>query len=202
MKMSPLADFTLILIAYLIGSIPFGLVVSRVIGGVDIRQYGSGNIGTANVLRTVGRRAALLTLLGDMLKGFLPTLGAKFLGGSELLVAAVGLAAVLGHNWSAYLRFRGGKGVATTFAVLLAMTPLPALLGLLLYGGVLLAYRYTSLAALATSVCLPLIILLLVGVGPYFAFSVVAALLIFFRHRDNIQRLLARTEPRVGQRIR
>lgn len=200
--MSPLADLTFILMAYLIGSIPFGLVVSRAIGGVDIRQYGSGNIGTANVLRTVGRKAAILTLLGDMLKGFLPTLGAKLLGGSELLVAAVGLAAVLGHNWSAYLRFSGGKGVATTFAVLLVMTPLPALFGLLIWGGVLLAYRYTSLAALATSVCIPPIILLFDGVGPYFTFSVVLALLIFFRHRDNIQRLLVGTEHRVGERVR
>lgn len=200
--MLPLVHFTFILTAYLIGSIPFGLVVSRAIGGVDIRQYGSGNIGTANVLRTVGRKAAILTLLGDMLKGFLPTLGAKLLGGSELFVAAVGLAAVLGHNWSAYLRFSGGKGVATSFAVLLSMTPLPAFLGLLLWGGVLLAYRYTSLAALTTSVCIPFIILLFDGVGPYFSFSVVLALLIFFRHRDNIQRLLAGTEHRVGERLR
>lgn len=200
--MSPLAEATLILGAYLIGSIPFGVVVSRAIGGVDIRQYGSGNIGTANVLRTVGKGAAALTLLGDMLKGFLPTLAARLLGGSELLVAAVGLAAVFGHNWSAYLRFSGGKGVATTFAVLLALTPLPAFLGLLVWGGVLLAFRYTSLAALVTSVCVPLLILLLVSSGPYFAFSVVAALLIFFRHRENIQRLLAGTEHRVGERVR
>ena len=200
--MSALADFAFILGAYLIGSIPFGLVVSRAIGGVDVRQYGSGNIGTANVLRTIGRRAAVLTLLGDMLKGFLPTLGTKLLGGSELLVAAVALAAVLGHNWSAYLKFSGGKGVATSFAVLLVMTPLPALLGLLLWGGVLLVYRYTSLAALVTSVCIPPIILLSVGVGPYFTFSLVFALLIFFRHRENIRRLLAGTEHRVGERVR
>jgi len=200
--MSPLADFTFILIAYLIGSIPFGLVVSRAIGGVDIRQYGSGNIGTANVLRTVGKRAAVLTLLGDMLKGFLPALGVKLLGGSELLVAAVGLAAVLGHNWSAYLKFSGGKGVATSFAVLLVMTPVPALLGVLLWGGVLLAFRYTSLAALVSSVVVPPVILLYDDVGPYFTFSVVLALLIFFRHRVNIQRLLAGTEARVGERVR
>ena len=125
--MPGLQDLSLVFVAYLIGSIPFGLLISQVVGRVDIRRFGSGNIGTANVLRIVGKRAAALTLLGDLLKGFLPTLAALLLGGSELLVAGVGLAAVLGHNWSVYLRFAGGKGVATSFGALFAMTPLDAL---------------------------------------------------------------------------
>lgn len=200
--MPGLEHLGLVFIAYLIGSIPFGLVVSQVIGRVDIRQYGSGNIGTANVLRTVGKGAAILTLVGDMLKGFLPVAVSYLLGGSELLITAVGLAAVLGHNWSIYLRFAGGKGVATSFGVLLAMTPLPALLGLLVWLAVLLVFRYTSLAALAASISIPPVIYLSSGSGPYFIFSLVAALLIFVRHRDNIGRLWGGTEHRVGDRVR
>lgn len=199
--MPGLQDLSLVFVAYLIGSIPFGLLISQVVGRVDIRRYGSGNIGTANVLRIVGKRAAALTLLGDLLKGFLPTLAALLLGGSDLLVAGVGLAAVLGHNWSVYLRFAGGKGVATSFGALLAMTPLPAILGFLVWLGVVLVFRYTSLAALAASVCIPPLIFFSIGSGPYFTFSLLSTLLIFVRHRDNIQRLWAGTEHRVGRRV-
>jgi glycerol-3-phosphate acyltransferase PlsY len=200
--MPDLQALTLVCIAYLVGSIPFGLLVSRALARVDIRRHGSGNIGTANVLRIVGKRAAALTLLGDLLKGFLPVVAARSLGVSELWVAGVGLAAVLGHNWPVYLRFAGGKGVATSFGALLAMTPLPALLGLLTWTAVVLVFRYTSLAALIASVCVPPVILFLTGAGPYLAFSLLTALLIFVRHRDNIKRLWAGTEHRVGQRVR
>ncbi len=194
-------DLSLVFIAYLVGSIPFGLLISQAVGRLDIRRFGSGNIGTANVLRIVGKKAAVLTLVGDLLKGFLPALAAVLLGGSELLVAGVGMAAVLGHNWSIYLRFAGGKGVATSFGALLAMTPLPALLGLLVWFGVLLVFRYTSLAAMAACVCIPPVIFFSTGFGPYWTFSLLVALLIFIRHRDNIKRLWAGTEYRVGQRI-
>jgi glycerol-3-phosphate acyltransferase PlsY len=200
--MPDLQALTLVCIAYLVGSIPFGLLVSRALARVDIRRHGSGNIGTANVLRIVGKRAAALTLLGDLLKGFLPVVAARSLGVSELWVAGVGLAAVLGHNWPVYLRFAGGKGVATSFGALLAMTPLPALLGLLTWTAVVLVFRYTSLAALIASVCVPPVILFLTGAGPYLAFSLLTALLIFVRHRDNVKRLWAGTEHRVGQRVR
>ena len=200
--MPDLQALALVCIAYLVGSIPFGLFVSRALARVDIRRHGSGNIGTANVLRIVGKQAAALTLLGDLLKGFLPVVAARSLGASELWVAGVGLAAVLGHNWPIYLRFAGGKGVATSFGALLAMTPLPALLGLLTWTAVVLVFRYTSLAALIASVCVPPVILLFTGAGPYLVFSLLAALLIFVRHRDNIKRLWAGTEHRVGQRVR
>ncbi len=200
--MRVLQDLTLVFIAYLMGSIPFGLLISQAVGRVDIRRHGSGNIGTANVLRIMGKRAAALTLVGDLLKGFLPVLAARLLGGSELLVASVSMAAVVGHNWSIYLRFTGGKGVATTFGVLLAMTPLPALFGLLVWLAILLVFRYTSLSALAASVSVPPIIFVSTGPGPYFIFALLAALLIFVRHRDNIKRLWAGKEHRVGQGVR
>lgn len=192
----------LVVIAYLVGSIPFGLLISQVVGRVDIRQHGSGNIGTANVLRIMGKGAAAFTLVGDLLKAFLPVMAARLLGGSELLVAVVGMAAVLGHNWSIYLRFTGGKGVATSFGALLAMTPLPALFGFLVWLGFLLVFRYTSLSALGASVCIPPVIFFSTGFGPYFLFSILAALLIFIRHHENIKRIWAGTEHRVGQRVR
>ncbi len=197
--MPDVQDLSLIFIAYLIGSIPVGLLVSQALGQVDIRRHGSGNIGTANVLRIVGKRAAALTLLGDLLKGLIPTWAAIGIGGSALLVAAVAMAAVLGHNWSVFLGFAGGKGVATSFGALLVMTPGPALLGLVVWLGVLLFFRYTSLAAMVSSVCIPPVILISTGAGPYFGFSVVAALFIFVRHRGNIRRLLDGTEHRVGE---
>lgn len=200
--MPGLRDLSLVLFAYLIGSIPFGLLISKAIGRVDIRRHGSGNIGTANVLRIMGKRAAALTLVGDLLKGLIPVLASRLLGGTELLVSGVGMAAVVGHNWSIYLRFTGGKGVATSFGALLAMTPLPALWGLLVWIAVLRVSRYTSLSALAASVCVPPVIFLSTGSGPYFYFSVLAALLIFIRHQDNIRRIWAGTEHRVGQRVR
>ena len=200
--MPGLQELSLIFIAYLVGSIPFGLLISQAVGRVDIRQHGSGNIGTANVLRIMGKRAAALTLIGDLIKGLLPVLAARLLGGSELLLAGVGMAAVVGHNWSIYLRFTGGKGVATSFGALLAMTPLPALFGLLVWLAVLLVSRYTSLAALAASVCVPPLIFFSSGFGPYFLFSILAALLIFVRHQDNIKRIWAGTERRVDQRVR
>jgi glycerol-3-phosphate acyltransferase PlsY len=192
----------LVCVAYLIGSIPFGLLVAQAVGRVDIRRYGSGNIGTANVLRTVGKRAAVLTLLGDLCKGLFPALAALLLGGSDRLVAGVGLAAVVGHNWPIYLWFAGGKGVATTFGALLVMTPVPALLGLLVWLAVVLTSRYTSLGALIASLLVPPVVLLVSGPGPYFAFSLIATVLIFVRHRDNIRRLVAGTEHRVGRRVR
>lgn len=197
--MPDVQDVSLVFIAYLIGSIPVGLLVSQALGQVDIRQHGSGNIGTANVLRIVGKRAAALTLLGDLLKGLIPAWAAIGIGGSALLVAAVAVAAVLGHNWSVFLGFAGGKGVATSFGALLVMTPGPALLGLVVWLGVLLFFRYTSLAAMVSSVCIPPVILISTGAGPYFGFSLVAALLIYVRHRDNIKRLLDGTEHRVGE---
>lgn len=200
--MPGLHELSLLFIAYLVGSIPFGLLISQAVGRVDIRQHGSGNIGTANVLRIMGKGAAALTLIGDLLKGFLPVLAARLLGGSELLLAGVGMAAVVGHNWSIYLRFTGGKGVATSFGALLAMTPLPALFGLLIWLAVLLVSRYTSLSALAASICVPLLIFFSSGSGPYLLFSILAALLIFVRHQDNIKRIWAGTERRVDQRVR
>ncbi|MFQ5829685.1 MAG: glycerol-3-phosphate 1-O-acyltransferase PlsY [Candidatus Methylomirabilia bacterium] len=196
--MSPMV-LVWVLVAYLSGSVPFGVIAARFFGGLDVRRHGSGNIGTANVLRTAGKGAAIVTLAGDLLKGYLPAFLAGLLALPPLEMAAVGLGAIVGHNWSCFLRFSGGKGVATSFGVFLALAPLPALGSLVAWIGVLGCFRYTSLAALAASLAVPPLILLERGVGTFFWLSALAALLIFVRHRDNIRRLQQGTEPRVGE---
>jgi len=123
----------LVAAAYLLGAIPFGLLIARLQKGIDIRDHGSGNIGTSNVLRTLGKRAALLTLVGDLMKGYLPVLVGSLLGVSQPWLVLAGAAAVIGHNWPIYIRFRGGKGVATSFGAALGIMPAPAGLTLLVY---------------------------------------------------------------------
>ncbi len=197
-----MAEWFLVAVAYLSGSIPFGLILSKVLGGVDVRRYGSGNIGTANVLRTVGKTAAALTLVGDTLKGFLPVFAATSLRVSEPLLLLTGLAAIAGHNWSIFLRFSGGKGVATSFGVLLGLFPVLALIGAVVWLLVVLLSRYTSLGALVSAAVILLLVFFTSGLSPRFLFVSILALLIVFTHRENIQRLLQGTERKVGERVR
>src|SRR5919199_6250966 len=136
----------LILTGYLLGSVPTGLLVGWT-RGVDVRRVGSGNIGMANVLRAAGKGAAAATMLGDMLKGFLPVLLARLLVGNDWVVAAVALAALAGHCWSIFLRFRGGKGVATGAGTTIALAPVVGIVLFAVWWGVVFASRYTSLGA-------------------------------------------------------
>jgi glycerol-3-phosphate acyltransferase PlsY len=188
--------------AYLLGAIPFGLLIARLQKGIDIRDHGSGNIGTSNVLRTLGKRAALLTLAGDLTKGYLPVLVGSVLGVSQLWIVLAGAAAVIGHNWPIYIRFRGGKGVATSFGAALGIMPAAAGLTLLVYLLVAAIARYTSLAALVGSASLLLWVHLLKASRPQVLFACFAAILIYLRHRGNIQRLVLGTERKIGQRVR
>jgi len=191
----------LIIVAYLLGAIPFGLMVARLQKGIDIREHGSGNIGTSNVLRTLGKRAALLTLAGDILKGYLPILLGRLLGLSEVWLAAAGIATIIGHDWPAYIGFRGGKGVATGFGAALALMPNIASLGLVIYLLVAAITRYTSLAALVSSASLLLWVHVLKASRPQVLFSVICGVLIYLRHRENIERLVNGTERKIGQRV-
>jgi len=191
----------LVVAAYLLGAIPFGLLIARLQKGIDIRDHGSGNIGTSNVLRTLGKRAALLTLVGDLMKGYLPVLAGSLWGVAQPWVVTAGAAAVIGHNWPIYIHFRGGKGVATSFGAALGIMPAAAGLALLVYLLVAAIARYTSLAALASSASLLLWVHLLRASRPQVLFSVFAALLIYLRHRENIQRLILGTERKIGQRV-
>lgn len=188
--------------AYLVGSIPVGVLVGRAYG-VDVRAAGSGNIGTANVLRTLGKTAGLLTLAGDFLKGFAPVLAAKYLGMGEPWVIAAGLAALVGASYSVFLGFAGGKAVATSLGVLSALTPWMALLGLLVYVPVVAASRYTSLGALTAAAVLPVAAFFTYprDLTPNrFQFVALMAVLVVWRHRENIRRLLAGRERKLGQK--
>ncbi|MCX5736219.1 MAG: glycerol-3-phosphate 1-O-acyltransferase PlsY [candidate division NC10 bacterium] len=195
-------DVVLVAIAYLAGSVPFGLLIARLKGNVDLRRVGSGNIGATNVLRAVGKGAAALTLIGDIGKGAAAVALARGLGASSRVLAAVALAAVLGHLFPLFLGFRGGKGVATTLGVVLAAMPVVGGLLLLVWLLVAVVWRYSSLAALAAAAALPALVWLLDGRPVMVLFGLAAAALIFWRHRENIGRLRHGTEGKIGQKAR
>lgn len=190
--------------AYLIGSIPFAVVVSRLFGMADPRSYGSGNPGATNVLRSGNKMAAVLTLLGDGFKGWL----AVFLAGQVVLPAGqgsmaaplAGLAAFLGHLFPIFLRFRGGKGVATAAGVLFGASGWLGLATLGVWLGVAFTARYSSLAALCAALAAPGLALLLDLNTNWVLSSSVMSLLLVWRHKDNIKRLLAGQESRIGSK--
>jgi glycerol-3-phosphate acyltransferase PlsY len=184
-------------LGYLLGSIPFGLVLTRLTGRGDIRKVGSGNIGATNVLRTGSKGLAAATLLLDALKGTAAVLLAqRFLPGQE--IAAAG-AAMIGHLYPVWLRFRGGKGVATFLGVLIPLYPQAAALYAALWIGFLLVVRISSVAGLAAALSAP-VLAALQDRWELLPLLAGLALLVWWKHRDNIARLLAGSEPRVGQR--
>lgn len=194
-----------IVAAYLIGAVPIGYLVGRAFGVADIRRHGSGNIGATNVLRTAGRLPAILTLGGDIAKGFLAVaLGAtlaKSAAGPDLAATgACAVAAVIGNCWSIFLGFRGGKGAATGLGAMLALVPLSVLVGAVVWLGVTLSFRYVSLGTLLGSVCGALGAAILGYPAPYVVAAFGVAAIIVARHHANIARLLAGHEPKVGQR--
>ena len=183
------------LLGYLLGSIPFGLILTRLFGAGDIRQIGSGNIGATNVLRTGRKELAAATLLLDAAKGFAAVAIAEALWpGHGVLAAAT---AFLGHVYPVWLKFRGGKGVATMMGIVLALNWPCGLIYALVWLGVLAAFRFSSLAGMTAAISAP------VSAAFFSAFDIVLlllalALLILWKHRDNIDRLLSGTEPKVG----
>jgi|DewCreStandDraft_2_1066082.scaffolds.fasta_scaffold00027_208 glycerol-3-phosphate acyltransferase PlsY len=188
---------------YLLGSLPTGLLVGRVLKGVDIRDYGSGKTGVTNTLRTLGWGPAVVVLVCDILKGVAPVLLAKYLTDSAWVPVAAGLGAITGHDWPLYAGFRGGRGVATSFGATVALMPALAPVMLLIGALILLPWRYVSLmSVLGTAITAVVVVALaLLGwvPGPYAAFALVAGPLIILLHRDNIRRLMAGTEPKLGQ---
>ncbi len=190
-----------LLIAYLLGSIPFGVLISKIYQ-TDIRKVGSKSSGATNVLRTVGKKPALLTLLGDVGKGIATVLLGKIFLSSPALVAGMGLIAIIGHDWPVFAKFRGGKGVATSLGVFLILTPLPLLLTLLIWLVVLGIWRYVSLASILAGVFLPLFIWFFLGGGVLFYISLAAGILLIYRHKSNIKRLLADNENKLGKHVK
>jgi glycerol-3-phosphate acyltransferase PlsY len=190
-----LKEILLLVCAYFLGSIPTGLLLARAMG-VDIRSSGSGNIGATNVYRTMGRKVGILTLVGDCLKGLLPVLAAKWLGLPELWVAAIGLAAFLGHVYTVFLGFKGGKGVATALGVFIGTAPLALVGGIVVFAGVLYRWRYVSAASIAAAATIPVAVLFTTGRPELIGMSCVIALIVIYRHRENISRLRAGTESK------
>lgn len=189
---------------YLVGSISFAVVVSRLMGLADPRSYGSRNPGATNVLRSGSKAAALLTLALDALKGYLPVLavlvwGPRF-GLGETTAAFVGLAAFIGHVWPLFFRFQGGKGVATAAGVLMAVNPLLGLATLLSFGVIVAFSRYVSLASVVAAVFAPFYQALIWGLEPSIVALVGMSLLLVWRHEGNIRKLLAGTENKFGQK--
>ncbi len=193
----PLPIFWLIA-AYLIGSCPTGYLLGKWLKGIDIREHGSGNPGATNVFRVVGRRAGIITLVVDFLKGFLPVFISLMLDPrAEAFSSLVGLAAIAGHNWSLWLNFNGGKGVATSAGVFMALLPVPTALSLVVFAIAFKLSGHVSVGSMAGALSNPVFALLFRSTGYRVFLSLCCALLIILMHRQNIIRLMRSEEMRV-----
>ena len=203
---SSLILYLLVPVAFLIGSIPFGLIFTRS-SGVDLRSTGSKNIGATNVLRSVGKVPAILTLLSDGLKGATPVIICNYLlsinnleiSTGELWLSAVGLSAVLGHMFSVFLGFKGGKGVATGIGVIAAYSPPVSLMMIGIWILIAIVSRYSSLAALTAVSSLPFIYIIKGESAVTISFGIILSALIIFKHKTNISNLLSGKESKIGK---
>jgi acyl phosphate:glycerol-3-phosphate acyltransferase len=192
----PLAVAISVVVGLVVGAVPFGVLVSRAFYGTDIRSAGSGNIGAANALRTLGRRGGALVLALDSLKGFAPALAAGALGG-PLAASAAALAAIVGHCWSPFLGFKGGKGVATAFGAVFALWWPAGLAFVVVWIAAVVATGYASVGSMLGSIAMAPV--LWFGLGPIgLAYGIVSAILIVIRHRENVDRLRRGTENRLS----
>ena len=192
----------LFLISYLLGSIPVGLIIGKAVKRIDVRKHGSGNIGASNVWRTLGPRWGVLTFALDVAKGLFPVLLANhFIYNYHWLPVACGLLAIIGHNFSLFLGFKGGKGVATTLGVAFGLSWAAALIAFAVWGIALMMTRYISVASLVAT---PIGAVCLWGFNgwfwPYGLFAALATLFVIVKHRSNLMRLRKGTEPKVGKR--
>jgi acyl phosphate:glycerol-3-phosphate acyltransferase len=193
-----LRNIALIIAGYSIGSIPFGYIAGK-IRGIDIRKEGSGNIGSTNVSRVLGKKTGIIVQVLDIAKGALPVVIAQMLKLDTPVVILCGLASICGHNWTIFLGFKGGKGVNTSLGVALALMPIPAIICFLIWIVAVSTWKYVSLASILASVAFPVIVIssnkypLIINI-----LSVVVAGFIVIRHRSNIKRLIAGTEAKMG----
>ena len=199
------AQYTLIIpVAYILGSVPWGFLIGMAVKGVDIRQYGSGKIGTSNVLRTAGGPFAALALVLDLSKGLLAVLLARVVSDEPLLQVAAGLGVLAGHNWSIFLGFKGGRGIAPGMGGLLIMQPIPAAIALACFIPVTLLSRYLSLGSMSSVIVAFLALLAMVlldhASATYLWYTGIGGAIILWQHRDNAQRIIQGTERRLGQR--
>lgn len=183
--------------SYLIGSIPNGLILGKAIWGVDLRKHGSGNIGATNAWRTIGKPAGICIFALDMLKGFLGAgLGLFYAGAPEYGVLC-GILAVVGHSWSLFLKFKGGKSVSTGLGVLIMLMPIIAVIVFLVWLAIVFVTRYVSLGSIVGAAMVPVLSYIFDMPMVYTAFGVLAAVFIIYRHKSNIERLLNGTESKI-----
>jgi len=192
--MEAVSVILMVALAYFLGSLSTAIITCRVMGLPDPRSVGSHNPGATNVYKVAGRKAAAITLVGDLLKGLLPVLIARALSFGAEALALVALAAFLGHLYPIFFGFKGGKGVATAFGVILGLEPWVALAMLVSWSLVFGMFRISSLAALMTALLTPLFFYLLSGTLPYTAMSLLLTLFVVYRHRSNIEKLIEGTE--------
>lgn len=188
----------LMIMAFVIGSIPFGIIIAK-FKGVDLKKVGSGNIGATNVLRSLGKTPAIFTLLGDILKGTIAVALARLFNVSIFQEGLIGFASVIGHNFSVFLGFKGGKGVATSFGVLFIYSPMVGLLTAIIWLLVVIISRYSSLGALLSFALLPFNMIIF-DVKEKIPIAILLTLFIFIRHISNINRLIKGEERKIGQR--
>ncbi len=189
-------------LGYLLGSLPTGLLVVRALTGQDIRAAGSGNIGTVNVYRVAGLWASILVLAVDMLKGAVPVILARIWGQPAETQVAGGLAAIAGHNWSLFLRFGGGKGIATSFGVLLAISPPVGFVAAAVWGVVVAITRYASLGSLLGMLSVPVTMWVRREPVAHLVFGLITLTFAVYRHRANVARLISGTELRITDKPR
>lgn len=190
----------LVLGAYVLGSVPTGLWLVRWVRGVDVREHGSGNIGTANVYRVAGPWLGSVVLVADVAKGAVPVLVCRGLDLAPGWAVAAGVASIAGHNWSVFLGFRGGKGIATSFGVLAALSPKAAAVAAALWVTAVAVTRYASVGSVLAMLSVPVSMLLWKEPAAHLAFGVAAAVLGLVRHRSNLRRLVEGTELRITDR--
>jgi glycerol-3-phosphate acyltransferase PlsY len=187
----------IVIVAYLIGSIPFGYLIVRKKMGADIRQTGSGGTGATNVSRRAGKAAGVLTLILDAAKGCAAVLIAKALTGDDWVIAAAAIAALVGHIFPVWLGFRGGKGVATGVGIFLVLAPIALLCAGVIFVAIVALTRYVSLGSIIAAMLIPVFVWLQSDLRPLMTAAIVVAALIVFAHRGNIQRLASGTESRI-----
>lgn len=187
-----------IAVSYLIGSIPNGLMIGKFLRGIDLREHGSKNIGATNAYRVLGWKAALWVFLTDAAKGVVGVLLGSLLTGTPIGMLAGGIAAMTGHNWSLFLKFSGGKGVATGLGVIFVLVPKVTAIVFAVWCVIVYLTRYVSLASIVAAVLVPILMLVFAADTAYLYFGVVAALFVVVRHRANISRLLSGQELKIS----
>jgi glycerol-3-phosphate acyltransferase PlsY len=193
----------IIISCYLLGSIPFGYIVGKLFKKVDIRKFGSGNIGATNTLRILGLPLASLVAIGDIGKGILSIYLVQYFNIDNLLILTIaGLAVICGHDWSLFLGFKGGKGIATTFGVIFALNPVISILALIIWGVVVIATRYVSLSSIFALIAIFIFTILFKQPYEYIIFSTIVMILGIFKHKDNIKRLKSKKERKIGEKIK